>query len=906
MRAGRQDPGDPPSTALERLAFRVYSACVRLTYPAGFRARFGDEMIAWFLRELRATRRTGSGVTTYLAWALVDALRTGTAIRWRRVRRVRTFTESIRQDIRGSLRTVRRHPLLVGALVLTLALPMAVNTAVLGVVDAALLRPLPYPDPETLVAVWVQQPGAGTERARLAGPELSFFWDEARSFDAVGGIWSRYGTLGGVPGPEHVDIGYVTAGFFQALGVAPQLGRVVGAQDDVEGAGRTILLSHHLWVSRYGADPAVVGRRVDFNGAPVTVIGVLPRDFLVALPREARLASGIDAYLPWGGGYADMPIAWRLFATVGRLAPGATVEQAQEEMAGLAPELLRRYPDYGDAGLRISADPLHAEVTAPLRPGLLTLMASAVILLLMAGTNASALLLARTLRRDTEFAIRTALGAGRGRLVRQITVEHVVLFLLAGGAGMILAPTALRWFRGLVPEGMRFIHEPALDLRILSVTFVAVLGLGILFGILPALGLGRRPGSIRAGRLSEGRRARALRGGLLSLEVALSIVLLVGSGLLLRSFIVLRATDPGFRAEGVLTARLSLPSARFSYAEPQRISGFYEELLRRLEGSPAITHAALTEQLPLVAGSNDAEPYAWEGPEGETSWGETVAHTRPVSRRYFETVGAELLEGRWFDERDDLDGELAVIVDDRLATRAWPGRSAVGSRIKIPLFLHEETVPAWARIVGVVRHVQLTPLAERGPAQVWLHHLQSPRRSSSLVVRGRADAESLAAVVRRTVTDLDPDRPVFEVEPMSAFVERSLAPTRFLMGLTGAFALLTLCLAAVGLYALLSQAIAGSRREIGIRLALGAPRRHVAGGLLRWILGHVGLGTLAGGLVALLIAGALESLLVGISPRDPATVLGAVGLTGVMALSGTVGPLLQAVRTDPARVLDDS
>jgi predicted permease len=861
-------------------------------------------MQVWFLRGLRSREGT-PGRVSYVTRAVVDVLRSGARMRAGPLVERESGAEGLGWDVRAAVRSMRRRPFTAAAVVLTLAVPMAVNTAVFGVVDAALLRPLPYPDADELAAVWVRQNEDGVDRARLAGPELRFLWDESRTLSALGGIWSRFGTLGGEPGPEHVDVGYVTGAFFRALGASPALGRLVAEQDDLEGARSTVVLSHPLWVRRYGADPDVIGRRVDFNGTPVTIIGVLPEDFRVLLPREARLANELDVFLPWGGGYAEMPLEWRFFAAVGRSAPGLTLNDVREELDGLATTLGGRYAGYGDAPLELVVEPLHREVTAPQRAGLLTLLASGLLLLLVACGNVSLLLLARTIRRGPEFGVRAALGAGRIRILRQVTLEHLVLFLAAGVVGVLGAPAALSLFGALVPDDIRFVHQPALDWRVLAGTFWTVVTVGLVFGALPASGARRDASSstISTRSATARRDAVALKGALVAGEVALCVILLVGSGLLLRSFRALHDIDAGFEVEGVLTARLSLPSGEYSYGDPARISGYYEELLRRLGAAPEISDVAITEQLPLVAGSGDAEPYAWLVAEGETEWGPTRAHVRSVSGAYFETVGAELLEGRWLDPRDELDGELAVIVDDRLAARAWPGASALGQRLKVPLFLREDTEPHWARVVGVVRHVKLTPLPEPGPEQVWMHHVQSPRRSVSVVLRGTGGPEALAEPLRRVVESHDSDRPLFEVQPMAAIEDRSIAPTRFLLGLTGTFAALAVVLSALGLYALVSRTVSEARREIGIRIALGARPGDVVGGVLRWTLPYVGLGAVAGVAGATLLAGNLRSLLVGVAPRDPWTTAAAVALMGAVATLGVVVPVLRAVRTDPTEAL---
>lgn len=892
-------PGGPPA-GVERAVLAAFRLAVRCAYPRSFRDRFGREMAAWFLRGFRSAPPGGSARSAYVVRALGDAFRTG--VRWR-LRPVARGLDGTRIDATIAVRRIRRNPLVTATVIVTLALPMAVNSAVFGAVDAALLRPLPYPDPDRLVSVWVSRGHGGPDRVRLSGPELSLLWRESGSFEALGGIWSRHGTLGGEPGPEHVEVGYVTRGFFEVLGAAPHLGRLVRDSDDVEGRYDVVLLSHRLWTARYRADPDVVGRTVEFNGTPVTVVGVLPRGFRVRLPPEARLAETLDVFLPWGGGYAEMPAEWRFFAAVGRRAPGVGPDDLREELAGLAP-----VPEAGeDPGpeLRFLIRSLHAGVTDHLRPGVLAALASALLLLLVACANVSSLLLARLSRRDGELAIRTALGAGRGRLVKQVALEHALLFVAAGTLGVVLAPAVLAAVARVSPAGPELIRVPTLDLRVLWATFLCVLVAGVVFGVLPALGLGRDArwrGSSAGERSAPGRRLSA-RGTLVAAETGLCVMLLVGSGLLFRSLENLRATETGFRAEQVVAGRLSLPSAEYPYSRPERISGFYEELVDRLREAPGVDEAGLTEQLPLVAGSDDAEPYERVGRRGEAEPGPTLAHTRPVSRGYFRAVGAELLQGRWFQDSDSLGAGLVVIVDDRLAAGTWPGESAVGKRIGIPLFLNGTTSRRWARVVGVVRHLQLTPLRRPGPPQIWLHHLQSPRRSSSLVVRGSGGAGELAATLRDAVASLDPTRPLYEVQTLRALLDRSLAPDRFLLGLTSAFALLAVLLAAMGLYAVTAHAVSDARREIGIRLALGAGPGTASRGVLLRAAGHVVVGMVVGLAGAVGLAGSLGSTLVGVGPGDPVALAAAVGIMSMAAAGGAAGPLVRASRTEPARAL---
>ena len=880
-----------------RGARRLYRLILRM-HPEPIRRRHGEDMERWFLRGLDRHRARGrAAAAAYLLRVVADAAASGAGARLRRAGAGR-----LRADAGSAARAFRRRPRWALLLAFTVALPSAAITAAWAVVDAALLTPLPFPEPERLVVVYPSLPSQGMEKGRVTGTELLAVREEVPSLTAVGGAWSRFGILGGDEGPEHVDLVWTAGAFFETLGASAHVGRLPGAEDDVPGAPPVMALGHDLWVRRYGGDPSVVGRSVLFDGEPRTIVGVLPEGFRPHLPPGALVTDDVDVWAPWRGRYAEQPQAWRFFTLVGRLAPGATLERVRDELARAADALEARHQEYGDGDLVLDAEPLREDVVRSVRAPLFGLLAAAVACLLVACVNVASLLGVSIGERRREFAVRRALGAGRGDLVRQVLAETLGVVGAGFAAGLAGAVPLLEAFQRLRPDGLHLLAPPRLTPSVAALTALAVGAAGLGFALAPALRAGARPDGGRGATADP--RLQRLRGALVSGQFALCFLLVLGSLLLLRSFDALRDEDLGFRAEGVLTARTSLPSPRYPYAEPEPISGFWEELVASAARHPGVSAAGATLLRPLETPVDDTEPVAWIDAAGEeVPWGTLGTHLSVTTAGWFEAVGAELLAGRLFDAGDGLDAPLVAIVDERLARRAWPGEDAVGRRVRVNLFLRATTEPAWATVVGVVRTVKLTDAAAADPPQVWLHHLQSPRRSLTLALRTDAAAADVAGLLRADLRRLDPGMALFDVRPLEAFVDASLATARFLLALIAAFALLTATLATAGIHGLARHVVDSGRREMGVRIALGAAPSSVARSVVGAGMRRVAVGVAAGGLAAAALAPALGTLLHGVSPLDPLSLGGAAAALTAVALAALVAPARRALRTEPSKVL---
>ena len=876
---------------------------VLLLHPKSLRERHGQEMEASVLRAAARRRADGgrAALLRYLGRVLLDALRTGTA---ERIRLWRRHNRGWALDARAALRALRERPVWALVLVATVAFPAAANTAAYSVVEVALLEPLPYPEPDRLVMVWPSLPERGMMRGLATGSELVAVRERSRTIESAGGIWSRFGILSGEDGPEHVDIGWTAGAFWETIGVEPLLGRLPTLADDLPGAPPILLISHPLWVQRFAADPEVVGRTVVYDGASRTVIGVMPEGFRVQLPPDALQSDRTDLWAPIQWPYEEIPQAWRYFALVGRLAAGATVAAARDELRKVAADLESRHDEYGEATLSLLVEPLHEGLAAPVRAPLLGLLVAAFLALLVACVNAASLLLVRATERRSELRVRRALGAGRLRALRPILIECLALYGLGAVAGLALAALMLRAFEALRPADLRLLTEPSLGPEVALLTTAAVLLAGVPFVLLPLLGVDAA--GPPAARGSTGDRSMTrLRGWLVSGQFAMCFLIVVGAGLLVRSFEALSSVERGFQEAHVLTARVSLPSSRYPYAEPEPISTFYDDLVARLDESPEVRSAGATLMSPLEQGVDDTEPVAWIAASGEEiEWGSVSAHTVPVTDDWFDAVGAEVLRGRAFDERDRLDETLVAVVDERLAARAWPDEDPIGRRVRVNVFVRASTEPAWATVVGVVRTVKLTALGATDPMQVWLSHRQTPRRSMILSMGVRAGrTEPALADLRSAVGALDGELAVFGVRPMREVVEESLATARFLLSVVTAFALLSAALAVVGVHGLVSYAVSAARREVGVRLALGATAGRLTASFGAGGLRQAAIGLALGAGAALLLAPALGTVVYGVSPRDPWTYAACALLLVVASVAAVLAPLRRTLTGDPLQAL---
>jgi putative ABC transport system permease protein len=800
------------------------------------------------------------------------------------------------QDLRFALRLLRKSPAFTAVAVLALALGIGANTAIFSVVNAVLLRPLPYDHPDHLVKLWTKFVGIGLPNNQnwVSAPEFADFVQLNQSFSHIAALSGDSFNIvtGGLP--ERVEGGEVSASFFPMLGVKPTLGRVFLPEEEQPGRDNVALISNGLWRRRFGADPALVGRKLAVNGRSVQVVGVLPADFQYAPDADlfTPLAFSNDDFSPNHRGSHGLEV-------LARIKPELTFAQARADMDAVARHMTELHPEYPYKryGFGLIMTPLLEEIVGDIKTALWILMGAVGLVLLIACANVANLLLARASGREREIAIRTAIGAGRLRLVRQLLTESIILGIAGGAAGLLLAKWGLRVLTNISAASFPRLADAHMDGWVLAFTTAISIGTGMLFGLAPAFQIsGVTHESLKEGGRgsSAGRASQGLRRALVVAEIALSLVLLAGSGLLLRSFVRLMEVDPGFRADGVLTMRMSLPDARYP-REPQ-IRAFYRDVVERVSKLPGVQAAGLVSALPLSgsgsSGTTTVDSRAVSGQEAspEADW-------RPVSPNYFKAMGISLIAGRYFDERDTDTSAPVAIVDESMADTYWPNEDAVGKRLKRG---DRQSQDPWMTIVGVVHHVRYRTLEAASRVTLYWPHAQSPRPSMSLVVRTTsADPRALGATVQRAVLAVDPDQPVYKVRTMMELMADSVARRRLAMLLLAIFAGAALLLAGVGIYGVMSYTVTQRAHEMGIRMALGASRANV----LRLILGQSLALTLSGialGLAgSLAMAGMISSLLFNVKSRDPLTLgLVALGLA-VVALLASYLPAHRATRVDP-------
>jgi len=806
-------------------------------------------------------------------------------------------------DLRFAARSLRRHPTFAAAAVLTIAIGIGANTAIFSVVNAALLRPLPYADQHRVLDIantWEGSPRAGLSPAEF----FDYRTTVGDAFSALGVFAMGTATLVGGAEPAALRAGFVSADVLPALGIQPVIGRPFTADEERAGAN-VALISHGLWSRQFGADPAIVGRQITLSGTGTDVIGVLPPEF--QLPDDYGAGVGTDVVVPLGLDPATSTARGSHFLSgVGRLAPGASPEHAQGALDAIARRFVADFPDDYPRDMRfgVTVTPIADRVIGDARRPLLLLLGAAGFVLLVACANVANLMLARLDARQGELAVRTAVGAGRGRLVRQLLAESLAIGTLGGAAGVVLAWWGTRLLLALRPPNLPRFSEVVLDYRVLAFAAAAAIGTGLLFGLVPALRFSgvRMAGALHASGRGAGGGNR-FRHALVVGQVALALTLLAGAGLLGRSLAALRAVDPGFRPDHVLTGRVSLPPA--DYAEERQVIETFEAIRTRVAGAPGVRAAGAVTSLPLLSGLGDINIQI-EGrmvAEGDVS---PRADWQAVTPGYFDAMGLVVLRGRGIDERDRTGAPGVVVINETMAERYWPGDDALGARF----VLGGRAGPGLVTVVGIVGDVRHGSLADPRVSQMYLAHAQfrfwnggSVARSLTLVVRSAGDPQALATAVRGAVRAVDPRLPVANVLAMDEVVTASLGRERFLFALAAAFAVVALVLGALGVYGVLAYGVARRTREIGLRLALGARGREVArlialeGG--RLVLGGTVLG-LAG---AILLGRLLRGLLFGVAPLDPVTLIAAPLALAGAALVATWLPARRAAHLDPMEAL---
>jgi predicted permease len=776
--------------------------------------------------------------------------------------RIGAGIDSFLLDVRYAWRGLWTTSGLTAVMIVTLALGIGANAAIFSVVRAMLLEPLPYRDAGRLVFVWLDQAGIGYPRGPLSGPDLRNLREDSTTCAEFGAIWAT-GTvaLSGEGDPEQLRSAFVTSNFFQVLGAESALGRTFRSEDSAPGAPPTILIGWDLFERRFGGDPSIVGRQILVNDQPTTVVGVMPRTFRLLLPPDSSVPDRLQVWQPFWSDLERGPRGNLFLRVIGRMRPGVTVAQANDDIHAIAQRITRelgRDRAFTTVGLQ-------ADDVRDIRGPLLALFVGVGILLLIACVNVASLLVARAASRARETALRLALGASRGRLLRQSLVEGLVLTLLGAAAGVLAGYAGLKALLALAPESLSRTGASQIDLTVLVFTLAISVVWGLLFSLAPATELFRT--GANASLQPRGRSIAApvryrTRATLVVVQIALSVVLLIGAGLLVRAFVEVQRVDTGFRTDRHLTFRVALPESR--YGSAGSVLAAAAELRRRLAALPGVTGAGAISHLPYDDLPNWGLTYALEGATGDT--GVAKADTRAISTGLLETLGVQLVEGRFFTDNESQKNPV-VIVDDMLARRLWPGRSALGQRFLIGQASPDRRVS----VVGIVRHLRLRSLVEDLTPQVFIPYRLWQRSPMAYVVRTDRDPSALAADVRAAVAAFDPRLPIYDVRPMETYVESARSIRRFTMLLAAAFVACALALTCIGVYGVLAYAVAVRRHEFGVRRALGADTVQVMREVMREGMTFAGAGSAAGLVGAALAARLLQSQLYAVHPRDPMT-----------------------------------
>ena len=792
------------------------------------------------------------------------------------------------QDVRYAGRVMFKTRGLTVVAVITLALGIGANTAIFSVINALLLRPLPYPEPDRLVMVWQDLRARGGPATEWSGPSQHFDWKaETAVFANLTSMRGWNASLTGSTFAEAALGEQTTYEYFDVLGVRPILGRGFRDSDDVPNAPRVVVLSHRLWTQRFGADPSVIGRAVPINGESHEVVGVMPASFTPGLVTNAAL------WRPMRMNRVNPSRNSAVNRTIGRLQPGMTIAQARAGLAALAKRLERAHPE-SDTDKGINPVPLQEQRVGGLRPALMMLLGAVGFVLLIACVNIANLLLSRASGRVREMAVRRALGADRARIVRQLLTESVVLALLGGALGLLVGVWGVSALKSVAPAGTPRIDEVGIDGRVLAFAMGLSMLTGLVFGLVPAWHAGRDQFTNalkQGGRGQTGDGGTRARRGLIVAELALALVLLVGGGLLIRTFLALQRADLGFNPKGVIAGFVLPPPTTYRTAE-QRLA-FYDAVQARTAALPGVIHAALSSQIPL-GGDSDMN-FTIEGrPPATRSADALVTWYRVVSANYFAAMEIPLRRGRLFAQREP---EPTVVINETMARRYWPGEDPIGRRVR-----YEEDGP-WFTIVGIVGDVQVRGARGEHVVETYLPYWHVPERGTNIVLKTATDPMAMVEPLRRAVKEIDPDIAVAGLASFDTLIAESNGSSRFYALLVAVFAGVALVLAAVGIYGVLSYAVSQRTQEIGVRLALGARHRQIFTLVLGESVKLAAAGLAIGLAGAALVGRALERLLFGVRGTD-LTTFAATGLLLVLvAVVASYVPERRAMRTDPMEAL---
>jgi predicted permease len=813
------------------------------------------------------------------------------------------------QDMRHGLRVLWKSPGFTSVAVLSLALGVGANTAIFSIVNAVLLRSLPFSHPERLVKIVASNLGVGARDIGLSVPEFDDLRSRAGVFDQVTVTQGGPTNLTGGDRPQHLELLEVSPNYFSMLGISAHIGRVFGPGDEAQGFAEAALISDSLWARGFGRDPGVLGRKMQLDNDPYTIVGVLPPGFRHP---GSTVSTDIEVWITAGFRGAPFPKPVRslrfLPEAIGLLKPGIGLEQAQSRLDAFAAQIRAEYAtDYpAGSGWSIEAEPLQDSLVGNVRPMLLVLMGAVVLIVLLASVNVANLLLARASGRQREVAVRLALGASRARMIRQMLTESVILSLVSGVVGVLTAIAALH-FVPFLPVQIPRLAEVQVDWTVLSFALLVSLLAGLGSGLVPALQSSKAEiaVAIREGARGSGTSGKTnrLRGLLIASETALAVVLMVGAGLLLRTFWGLLQENPGFNPSRVVAANFYLPVPNNPdmdrYGKPEIFNPFVREAVRRVSAIPGVDLASMTTDLPVTH-------LAWRRPVNiedrpDESGKGLISEVSSVTPDYFKVLQASLVRGRYFTEDDDTGKQQVAIVDESTARTFWPHRNPVGRRLSIR-GRRDTANPPWCTVVGVIKDIKSGGLDQSGAPHIYrpIYQFRGTRvLSLNVTVRTSLSAASLEPQIRREIQAVDPDLPIFNVRTMNEVIDGSLASRRFSAELVGVFAVVALLLASVGIYGLLAYMVGQRSHEIGVRMALGAMPSTIG----RMILSHgaglagtgVGIGLILSGIVAPLIS----SLLYGVRPLDPEVFIAVPVILMVVVLVASYIPAWRAARVNP-------
>lgn len=874
--------------------------CLLHLFPRSFREEFGDEMLALF----EAQRREAPSLGKRLGYDLVavkDLIvqligtwldRGGENAPSPAPPRKGSLMDFVGQNLRDARRSLGARPAFLVVAVLTLGLGIGATSAVYTVVRGVLLQPLPYPEPERVVRVFETHPNV--PEFPLSPANFLDYRESVSAFEAFAIYHRGDAEISMGDEPERVPGMLVSSGFFRVVGIEPIIGRGFTREDETLASSRVAIVSERFWDERFGRDPGIVGEKLVIDGEPHTIVGVAPHRLKHVGGRFRSLPHGttVDIWRP--PAFAAEPVRQAHFLNgIARLAPGVSVSRAQAEMNVIAEKLERDYPSSNERW-RIFLMSLHEEIVRDARPALLVLSGAVALVLMIACVNVANLLLVRGASRQQELALRNALGAGRRRLVSQLLTESVLIAIGGGALGVVIATLIVRFLPAIGGEGIPRLDSLATDGGMIAFALLTALGTGVAFGLLPAIRLSRTSMSFSHARSSESREQRRFRGVLVVAELSLAIVLLVGASLLSKTLINLQSSDPGFRPEKVLTAKISPPEAR--YPETADAARLFERLVERFQTVPGVVAVGAGSSLPWT-GYDENFGFQPEGRPGE-NFGARYHFATPG---YFRALGIPIMYGRTFEPSDDEDAPRRVVVNAELVREVWRDENPVGNRIS---FSSRPTEEDWRTVIGVVGDIKDEPNDERAKPAIYMPFSQEQwTRELFVAVRTQGPEEDTLASLRAELAGLDKDLPLAEVATLETVTKRAFDEPRFLSWLTTAFASVAFGLAVIGLYGVISYTVSRETRAIAIRMAVGARSRDVLVEVLGRSFRLVAIGVVVGTIGALLSTRAFESRLYEVSAHDPQTFLLVTLFLGATALAASLGPAHRASRVDPMQTL---